>query len=45
MQTTVILGGAHGEGLPNPLMRQQPPDEAQFKGKLAWVARQLEPRR
>jgi len=31
--------------LPNPVMRKQPPDEAQFKDKLDWVARQLAPRR
>ena len=31
--------------LPNPVMRKQPPDEAQFKNKLDWVARQLAPRR
>jgi sulfide:quinone oxidoreductase len=30
--------------LPNPVMRKQPPDEAQFKDKLDWVARQLAPR-
>jgi sulfide:quinone oxidoreductase len=31
--------------LPNPVMRKQPPDEAQFRDKLDWVARQLAPRR
>jgi sulfide:quinone oxidoreductase len=31
--------------LPNPVMRSEPPDEAQFKDKLDWVARQLAPRR
>ena len=31
--------------LPNPVMRKQPPDQAQFKDKLDWVARQLAPRR
>jgi sulfide:quinone oxidoreductase len=31
--------------LPNPVMRSEPPDEAQFKDKLDWVARQLTPRR
>jgi sulfide:quinone oxidoreductase len=31
--------------LPNPVMRKQPPDEAQFLDKLDWVARQLAPRR
>jgi sulfide:quinone oxidoreductase len=31
--------------LPNPVMRRQPPDEAQFRDKLDWVARQLAPRR
>ena len=31
--------------LPNPVMRKQPPDEAQFQDKLDWVARQLAPRR
>jgi len=30
--------------LPNPVMRKQPPDEAQFRDKLDWVARQLAPR-
>ena len=29
--------------LPHPVMRKQPPDEAQFRDKLDWVARQLEP--
>jgi sulfide:quinone oxidoreductase len=29
--------------LPNPVMRRQPPDEAQLKDKLDWVARQLKP--
>ena len=27
--------------LPHPVMRKQPPDEAQFRGKLDWVARHL----
>ncbi len=31
--------------LPKPVMRKQPPDEAQFRDKLDWVARQLAPRR
>jgi sulfide:quinone oxidoreductase len=31
--------------LPNPVMRKQSPDEAQFRDKLDWVARQLAPRR
>jgi sulfide:quinone oxidoreductase len=30
--------------LPNPVMRKQAPDEAQFRDKLDWVARQLAPR-
>jgi sulfide:quinone oxidoreductase len=30
--------------LPHPVMRKQPPDEAQFRDKLDWVARQLAPR-
>jgi sulfide:quinone oxidoreductase len=30
--------------LPNPVMRRQPPDEAQLRDKLDWVARQLAPR-
>jgi sulfide:quinone oxidoreductase len=30
--------------LPNPVMRKQSPDEAQFRDKLDWVARQLAPR-
>ncbi|HSD40735.1 MAG TPA: FAD/NAD(P)-binding oxidoreductase [Burkholderiales bacterium] len=29
--------------LPNPVMRKQPPDEAQLRDKLDWVARQLIP--
>jgi sulfide:quinone oxidoreductase len=31
--------------LPNPVMHKQPPDEAQMRDKLDWVARQLAPRR
>ncbi len=31
--------------LPHPVMRQQPPDEAQFQDKLEWVARLLGPGR
>lgn len=30
--------------LPHPVMRKQPPDEAQMRDKLDWVARQLAPR-
>jgi sulfide:quinone oxidoreductase len=30
--------------LPHPVMRRQPPDEAQMRDKLDWVARQLAPR-
>jgi sulfide:quinone oxidoreductase len=30
--------------LPHPVMRKQPPDEAQMRDKLDWVARQLRPR-
>jgi sulfide:quinone oxidoreductase len=30
--------------LPNPVMRKQPPDEAQFRDKLDWVSRHLAPR-
>jgi len=29
--------------LPHPVMRKQPPDEAQFRDKLDWVARHLAP--
>ncbi len=31
--------------LPHPVMRKQPPDEAQFRDKLDWVARLLSPGR
>jgi sulfide:quinone oxidoreductase len=31
--------------LPHPVMRKQPPDEAQFRDKLDWVARLLNPGR
>jgi sulfide:quinone oxidoreductase len=31
--------------LPHPVMRKQPPDEAQFRDKLDWVARLLRPGR
>ncbi len=31
--------------LPHPVMRKQPPDEAQFRDKLEWVARLLGPAR
>jgi sulfide:quinone oxidoreductase len=31
--------------LPHPVMRKQPPDEAQFRDKLDWVARLLGPAR
>jgi sulfide:quinone oxidoreductase len=31
--------------LPHPVMRKEPPDEAQFRDKLAWVARLLGPAR
>ncbi len=31
--------------LPHPVMRKQPPDEAQFRDKLDWVARLLGPGR
>jgi sulfide:quinone oxidoreductase len=31
--------------LPHPVMRKQPPDEAQFRDKLDWVARVLGPAR
>ncbi len=31
--------------LPHPVMRKQPPDEAQFRDKLDWVARLLGPMR
>ena len=31
--------------LPHPVMRKQPADEAQFRDKLEWVARLLDPKR
>lgn len=31
--------------LPHPMMQRRPPDEAQFRDKLDWVARQLRPLR